>query len=161
LREALRSKASAKTSARTGGGGGSGKGEGKSAAKGTAKERHAGGSGGIRRDATGRSSTSSTSTSTSSGQMAAGTAANNGTSAAVAAIVGILEGGAALLRNGSSIDEARSLYSRQAVTKAMGMVRQRILQEGLCGVRPNSSTCVGKWCDNAGPWGIAVPKVYA
>ena len=74
------------------------------------------------------------------------------------ALVGILEGGAALLRNGSTVDEARSLYSRMAVTKAMGDVRARILKEGLCGVRAGSPACIGDWCRASGPWGTGGGK---
>lgn len=85
------------------------------------------------------------------GESAAGA---NATGTGIEALVGVLEGGAALLRNGSTIDEARSLYSRLAVTKAMGMVRAKILSEGLCGVRKNASLCVGEWCEHKGPWGL-------
>ena len=74
-------------------------------------------------------------------------------------LVGILEGGAELLKNGSTVDEARSLYSRQAVTRAMGVVRARILREGLCGVKANASACVGAWCRHKGQWGVKVDKV--
>ena len=73
------------------------------------------------------------------------------------ALVGVLEGGSALLRKGASVDEARAHYSRKAVTAAMGDVRMRILTEGLCGVPRNSSVCVGSWCASR-EWGIGGGK---
>ena len=83
----------------------------------------------------------------------AAAAGRSNSSSGVDALVGILEGGAALLRNGSTVDEARSLYSRQAVTRAMGVVRAKILAEGLCGVRRKAPSCIGAWCEHKGPWG--------
>jgi len=76
-----------------------------------------------------------------------------------APLVGALEGGAALLKNGSSVEQARQAYSRQAINLAMGQVRARILKEGLCGVRPNAPSCVGSWCQYKGTWGPHVEKV--
>jgi len=65
-----------------------------------------------------------------------------------------LAGGLALLANGSSVSEARKAYSRRAVNEAMGRVRARMRQEGLCGLRPNAPLCVGEWCRRAKEWGI-------
>ena len=60
-----------------------------------------------------------------------GAGGGGGGAAATSALVGILEGGADILRNVSTVDQARQFFSRSAVTLAMGQVRQRILTEGL------------------------------
>ena len=91
-----------------------------------------------------------------------GAGGGGGGAAATSALVGILEGGADILRNVSTVDQARQFFSRSAVTLAMGQVRLRILTEGLCGVKPNASasaTCVGDWCKHKGPWGTGIAHV--
>lgn len=71
-----------------------------------------------------------------------------------------LEGGRevlALVANGTSLEQAKKrLFSRKGVNLAMGAVRKRILQEGLCGVQKGAPSCVGAWC-KAKEWGGMKP----
>lgn len=62
-----------------------------------------------------------------------------------------LEGAGAMLRNGSSFEEVRRAYSRPALEAALVAARKRMLRDGLCGVRPNASLCLGEWCERTLP----------
>lgn len=84
------------------------------------------------------------------------TGTSTDTSAADAAALSMLDGGQAALAlagNGTSVSEARKAYfSRRAVNLAMGAVRARILENGLCGVAKGAPACVGAWCKSK-DWG--------
>jgi len=86
----------------------------------------------------------------------ASTGTSTDTSAADAAALSMLDGGQAALAlagNGTSVSEARKAYfSRRAVNLAMGAVRARILENGLCGVAKGAPACVGAWCKSK-DWG--------
>ena len=84
------------------------------------------------------------------------TGTSTDTSTADAAALSMLDGGQAALAlagNGTSVGEARKAYfSRRAVNLAMGAVRARILEHGLCGVAKGAPACVGAWCKSK-DWG--------
>ena len=49
---------------------------------------------------------------------------------------------------------------RSTLEHAMARLRSRLLREGLCGVRQNSSVCVGAWCRvGRREWGAHASKL--
>ena len=57
--------------------------------------------------------------------------------------------------------EGEQPLDRASLTMAMVALRKRLLAHGGCGVRPNSSWCVGVWCDVADrrQWGAHASRM--